>query len=82
MGLINSITTQLRPAHDHIDAVEGALEVTQATQTNDGEKNDADADIETAQKPVHPTPVESGVARVEAVQAVWGKYGRYIIIAG
>lgn len=72
MGLINSITTQLRPAHDHIDAVEVALEVNQATQAKDGERNDADVDIEMAQKPIHHTPLESGVAGVEAVQLSGG----------
>ncbi len=41
-------------------------------------QDDDDTEI---QKPVY-VPDNSGVARIEAVQAVWGKYGKKIIIAG
>lgn len=40
-----------------------------------------DADDMEGQKPVY-VPDSSGVARIEAIQAVWGKYGKKIIIAG
>lgn len=35
------------------------------------------------EKPAESTPTtETGVATIEAVQAVWGNRGRYLIIAG
>ena len=81
MGLVSAITTQLRPATQYVDAVEVVPEEPQGIAHEKGEKHDADVDIE-VQKPVALPVVESGVARVEAVQAVWGKHGRYVIIAG
>lgn len=47
-----------------------------------GEKNEADIDVE-LQKPdiLSRDDVDTGVEQVEANQAVWGKTGKYIIIA-
>ncbi|KAG0645909.1 MFS siderochrome iron transporter C [Hyphodiscus hymeniophilus] len=80
MGFIDTIKTQLRPTPQHVDAVEIIPEATQEKGV-ESEKNAADVDIELQKQAASPT-VEAGVARVEAVQAVWGKHGRYFIIAG
>lgn len=48
--------------------------------SRDAEKNDVDVEIQKGA--AQPYVEESGVARVEALQAVWGKKGRYILIAG
>lgn len=55
-----------------------------ATQIADSkEKRDVDADtIHKGEGEGTHQDVEAGVAKVEAAQAVWGKYGRWIIIAG
>jgi hypothetical protein len=81
MGVLDAIKAQMRPAPGHIDAVE-VTPAAPVTNKKDAEKNDIDVDIEAAEKPVLHAPVESGVARVEAVQAVWGKHGKWIIICG
>jgi hypothetical protein len=76
MGLItwDSIAAQFRPA----EAAPLSEVISQVPQ--DGtEKNDVDIEI---QKPAPRVVAEPGVARVEAIQAVWGKNGKYIIIAG
>ncbi|KUJ12625.1 MFS general substrate transporter [Mollisia scopiformis] len=84
MGFMKSVTAQLRPVPEVFDSEE----VHEMPQTghaqNTEDKNDGDVDVEAIQKPVFnpQSNVESGVARVEAVQAVWGKRGRYMIIAG
>lgn len=84
MGILNSISAQLRPVPDTIHSEE-IHEMPRAVDSKNGDdKNDAEFDVEALHKPVfdpHP-PVEAGVAAVEAVQAVWGKRGRYFIIAG
>lgn len=76
MGLItwNSIAAQFRPS----PTTNGA-EITTRVPQDATEKNDIEVEVlKTAPR----TVVESGVARVEAVQAVWGKHGKYIIVAG
>lgn len=84
MGILSSISAQLQPVPDTVDSEE-VHEMPRIIDLNNGDnKNDADVDVEALQKPSfdpHP-PVEAGVAAVEAVQAVWGKRGRYLIIAG
>lgn len=41
-----------------------------------------DSEVVEISKADHHADIEGGVARVEAAQAVWGKHGKYIIIAG
>ncbi|KAF8850702.1 MFS general substrate transporter [Acephala macrosclerotiorum] len=84
MCVLSSISAQLRPVPD----TTLSEEVHEMPRTNDpkngDDKNNADVDVEALQKPVfdpHP-PIEASVAAIEAVQAVWGKRGRYFIIAG
>lgn len=81
MGFLKAVTAQLRPLPDPNDSQE-IHEMPQATQT--GNKKDVDVDVETIHKPdlIPQSNVEAGVARVEAVQAVWGKRGKYMIIVG
>ncbi|RFU29512.1 hypothetical protein B7463_g6836, partial [Scytalidium lignicola] len=82
MGLINVITTQLHPSTEQGDVVEVAAQTSQpATRGKEIEEINVD-DAETIQKPDYRHDVEGGVARVEAVQAVWGKHGKYLIILG
>jgi len=64
-----------------VGAVEVAPEGQQTSTQGRSEKQNVDVDIET-QKQMASPPVENGVARVEAAQAVWGKHGRYLIILG
>lgn len=75
MGLIkwHSIVAQFRPTD-----IADITEVTPSPQEVT-EKDDVDTEV---QKPTQRTVVESGVARVEVLQAVWGKYGKHLIIAG
>ncbi|TVY85123.1 Siderophore iron transporter [Lachnellula suecica] len=79
MRFLDSVKTQFRPSPDIIDSEQHEYDVTTRPRVID-EKHYADVDA--VQKPSPRSDVESGVARVEAVQAVWGKRGRYIIIAG
>jgi hypothetical protein len=81
MGFLTTITAQLQPLPDPIVSQE-IHEMPQAAQT--GDKKEAAVDVETIHKPdlIPQSNVEAGVARVEAVQAVWGKRGKYMIIVG
>lgn len=72
----DSVAAQLRPTPETIVS----SEVTPKTQQNEStEKNDVDVEV---QKPTHRAIAEPGVARVEALQAVWGKHGKHLLIAG
>lgn len=79
MGFNNSLKRQFRPSPDVVELgeVSHGLDIQQTEE----QRNTTDVDLETM-KQGHHQPVESGVARVEAVQAVWGNHGRYFIIAG
>lgn len=83
MGFLKSVTAQLRPVPDVLDSEEVHEMPHAALTTTADDKNDANVDVELQKPDFNPQPsVEAGVARVEAVQAVWGKRGRYLIIAG
>jgi hypothetical protein len=69
----DSVTAQFHPSPDTI-----VSEVTPAPH-NETEKSDIDVEV---QKPTQRVIDQPGVAKVEALQAVWGKHGKYIIIAG
>lgn len=80
--------TNLRSHLDPTSAIMPDDVITKSTLpggTNTGtEKSitEATADDITLEKADIDEPEESGVARVEAVQAIWGKRGRYLVIAG
>lgn len=82
MGFTNAIKAQIRWSPDE-DEVAEAVDPIHASDTPKKpiEQIDID-DAEVVQKPTHRPDLEGGVARVEAVQAVWGKYGKKIIIIG
>ena len=93
MGLIDSINRSFRPVnlqHRELEVTPGVAppqgQDTIQQQKPNGEKDliegaaDVD-DLDIIEKPIH-RDVESGVARVEAIQAVWGKYGLWLIGAG
>ncbi|KAM3084814.1 hypothetical protein ACMFMG_003264 [Clarireedia jacksonii] len=73
MAILDSIKRQFQPS-PKIETAEGISVV-----TNGKEKEGIDVE-----KPVSdgPVAVESGVVRVEVMQAVWGRNGRWILIAG
>ncbi|PVH82237.1 siderochrome-iron transporter [Cadophora sp. DSE1049] len=83
MGILNSISRTFQPVTVHAPetttaASEPGIEVA-AVNT---EKNDVEVDIDLKATGEARQDLESGVARVEAAQAVWGKYGFWIIAAG
>ncbi|TVY32315.1 Siderophore iron transporter [Lachnellula occidentalis] len=73
MGLTKSSRAQVRSSLE-------LQELQHQTDQNRDEKRGSE--VEVISKADHYTDVEGGVVRVEAVQAVWGKYGKYIIIGG
>lgn len=84
MGFLKSVSVLLRPAPDRMDSQE-VQQVATAIGTHEmDDKDEANVDIEAIQKrDLIPQPhLEAGVARVEAVQTVWGKRGKFMIIAG
>jgi hypothetical protein len=89
MGFLDAVKAQFRPSADSGVAQHAAPEdaAAPATVTGDFEKSAAteptDVDTEAGEKVIYQVqPEQQGVARVEAIQAVWGKKGRYILIAG
>ena len=85
MGILNSISKTFQPVTVH------APETTAASATSEPgieaaapntEKNDVEVDIDLKTTGEARQDLESGVARVEAAQAVWGKYGSWIVAAG
>jgi hypothetical protein len=78
MGLLNSVRAQFRPSPEIVES-QDATEMHPTTVTG-GDKKEPDVEINL--KAAQPVEIESGVARVEAAQAVWGKNGKYVIIAG
>lgn len=84
MGFLDTVNRNFRPVAVHAPAAEVSPQgqETVETQRSNNEKIESgDVDVDAIDKPVH-RDVESGVARVEAVQAVWGKYGFWIVAAG
>ena len=76
MGLLDTVKTQLRPA-----VAEQASPLDEDHEIEEGlEMSPSRVEVE------KPTDVnaatETGVVTIEAAQAVWGKRGRYLIIAG
>lgn len=55
-------------------------EVVPVTSYQTEKKNDIDIEAQKAE--THHADVENGVAQVEAVQALWGKKGKWLVIAG
>lgn len=81
MGFLSSVKSQFLPSPEIVESSHHAPELSHSPTAQ--EKDEIhDADIETIVKPAHKLDVEGGVARVEAIQAVWGKHGKYLIIAG
>lgn len=53
------------------------------TQTNDDAEQPTAGDIDTEKQAANAqVSTETGVAGIEAAQAIWGKKGRWLIIAG
>lgn len=77
---------QFRPTPDHIISEDISPAPVTATETSkhDTEKNDQIGDAEFTDEPLKPVHNADalGVAKVEAIQTVWGKKGKWIIIAG
>lgn len=48
---------------------------------NDGEQPTVDG-VDAEKQAANTTQVETGVVGIQAAQAIWGKHGRWIIIAG
>ena len=74
MGFLDAVRSQLRPMPTEAEPHD--------------EHNPADAGVEeqnvvevTDEKHVE-EPVETGVSTIEAAQAIWGKTGRWLVIAG
>ena len=96
MGLLDSINNTFRPVQIHGQPGPGDTTAAPVTPSNEKEtfqpqRADGGNDgIETApdvedddvlEKPVS-RDLEAGVAAVEALQVVWGKYGLWIVAAG
>jgi len=84
MGYFNSVTAQFRPSPGPLEGSD-ITPVPQPQTQDEKEKRDANIDVDVElQKSdaVYRPNVDPGVASVEAIQAVWGKKGKYIIIAG
>jgi hypothetical protein len=84
MGIINAITAQFKPSPSNIEST-GTSPPTQPRETHEAqdEKHEQEVDVELQKsEAVYRPDIDPGVARVEAIQAVWGKKGKYIIIAG
>jgi hypothetical protein len=81
MGVITSIGRQFRPPTTHTEPVQFAPELAQSIAQGTAAEKD-DVEFDTIQKPTYHRDIESGVARVEAAQAVWGKNGKWILVAG
>lgn len=85
MRFITSLKGQFRSdprpseqaADDSITVPRTANDVEAAGKTDDG-VDDHDADVKIRSSEL----VESGVGTIEAVQAIWGKKGRWLVITG
>ena len=96
MGFLDSINNTFRPVQIHGQPgpeITTAVPVASSNEKENVQPQRADGGndgIETApdvedddvlEKPA-PRDVEAGVAAVEALQVVWGKYGLWIVAAG
>lgn len=74
MGVLEKIKVQLKPS----------AEQSSSTTVDDEEKSpEMIQEGDEKEKPVNVSSTDqSGVATIEAAQAIWGKRGRYLIIAG
>ena len=86
MGLVNAIQSQFRPAAASTQAV--AVSGSEAKPEHVADSKPA-GDLDAMEKAVIDekdavltTPVEAGVAGIEAAQAIWGRSGRWLIIIG
>lgn len=73
MGYFSQVAAQFRPSP------------TTADSTSEGSIDDKDAKLESLDhevRPVHGEDTAGGVARVEAMQAVWGKHGQKFLVLG
>lgn len=91
MGFFESVKAQFKPSpeafaaqHVEHDPATPAATAADAEKGNTGAGPDiTDAEAEINEKAgFSAQPPQDGVARVMAIQAVWGKKGRYILIAG
>ena len=83
MGILNSISKTFQPVTVHApETITATSEPGIETAAANTEKNDVEVDIDLKATGEVRQDLESGVARVEAAQAVWGKYGFWIIAAG
>ncbi|KAI5456838.1 hypothetical protein BGZ63DRAFT_428279 [Mariannaea sp. PMI_226] len=77
MGFIDAVRRQLRPL-----PVDEMVEDVNAGNSVPLETPDDDAVNATDEKNIGVNTVEAGVSGIEAAQAIWGKRGRWLIIAG
>ena len=68
------VVSQLRPSPEHIETSEPTPVPQQL-----GEKHDVDVEIQKSE--AQRQDVEPGVAGVEALQVLWGKRGKYLVVA-
>lgn len=74
MGLIERIKVQLKPSAEQTNAMSMDDEENRPENLEESDEKEEAVNVS--------TPEPSGVATIEAAQAIWGKKGRYLIIAG
>ncbi|KAL1864613.1 hypothetical protein Daus18300_007630 [Diaporthe australafricana] len=74
MGLVERIKVQLKPTAEQTITMPMDDEEKRPDNLEEGDLKEGTVNVS--------TPEPSGVATIEAAQAIWGKRGRYLIIAG
>ncbi|KAJ0122113.1 hypothetical protein J7T55_002625 [Diaporthe amygdali] len=74
MGVLERIKVQLQPSAEQSSSTTVDDEEKSPEMIQDGDEKEKSANVSATD--------QSGVATIEAAQAIWGKRGRYLIIAG
>jgi hypothetical protein len=86
MGFLDSIRGQFKPGPENVHGISLTQVPPAEHASNDMEKQEHIVAADAGEPPLKPdNTVEAGAigaAKAEAVQSVWGKKGRYLIIAG
>lgn len=86
MSFLEGVRAQFRPTPEHINSED----VSPAPPTGtDASKHDAEKNNQIVDSELNELPLKQlhnadavGVAKVEAIQSLWGKKGKYFLIAG
>ncbi|KAI9730867.1 MAG: hypothetical protein M1834_005585 [Cirrosporium novae-zelandiae] len=82
MGFIDTVKAQLSPSPVQLDGLEETTVISDPSPNEvSQEKTDIKTNIQATERECQ-TLEAGGVANVEAVQAVWGKRGKYVLVAG